>query len=106
MWVKTTAFFGRGEAVTVDGVFVVLSVCCLVLLSASLFTVQFLNRWRPVSWWSWGEAEGGSCWAEEVDRAANRQRQETLTSQNCSSQDNVAHRIKSCHHLQNDWQVF
>lgn len=65
-------FFGWG-GVTVDVVFVVLSVCRLVLLSASLFTVQFLNRWRPVSWWSWEEVEEGSCWAEEVDRAANKQ---------------------------------
>lgn len=56
-----------------DVVFVVLSVCCLVLLSASLFTVQFLNRWRPVSWWSWEEVEEGFCWAEEVEWAASRQ---------------------------------
>lgn len=66
---KNICFFGRGEAVTVDVVFVVLSVCCLVLLTASLFTVQFLNRWRPVSWWSWEEVEEGSCWAEEVECA-------------------------------------
>lgn len=71
MWVKTTAFWEG--TVTVDVVFVVLSVCCLVLLSPSLFTVQFLNQWRPVSWWSWEVVEEGSCWAEEVERAANRQ---------------------------------
>lgn len=59
VWVKTTTF--QGKVVTVDVVFVALSVCCLVLLSASLFTVQFLNRWRPVSWWSWEEVEEGSC---------------------------------------------
>lgn len=65
------SFFLRGgrEAASVDAVFVVLSVCRLVLLSASLFTVQFLNRWRPVSWWSWEEVVEGSCWAEEVARA-------------------------------------
>lgn len=71
-------FFGGGGwgAVTVDGVFVVLSVCCLVLLSASLFTVQFLNRWRPVSWWSWEEGEEGSCWAEEEECAAKQTKQQ------------------------------
>lgn len=37
------------------------------------FTVQFLNRWRPVFWWSLEEVGEGSCWAEEVERAASRQ---------------------------------
>lgn len=76
VWVKNSRalFLGReGGAVTADVVFVVLSVCRLVLLSASLFTVQFLNRWRPVSWWSWEEVEEGSCWAGEAERAASRQ---------------------------------
>lgn len=67
MWVKAT-FFGWGGS---DAV--VLSVCCLVLLSASLFTVQFLNRWRPVFWWSLEEVEEGFCWAEEAEWAASRQ---------------------------------
>jgi len=71
VWAKPTIFLG--VTLTVDVVFVVLSVCCLVKLSPSLFTVQFLNRWRPVSWWSWEEVEGGSCWAEEVECAVKRQ---------------------------------
>lgn len=46
--------------------------------SASLFTVQFLNRWRPVSGWSWEEVEEESCWAEEVEHAAGRQKTVSL----------------------------
>lgn len=69
---------GGVGAVTADVVFVVLSGCCLVRPSASLFTVQFLNRWRPVSWWSWEEVEEGSCWAEEVEDAAGRQKNSEL----------------------------
>lgn len=66
-------FFGGG------GSDAVVSVCCLVLLSASLFTVQFLNRWRPVFWWSLEEVEEGFCWAEEVEWAASRQNSDQHT---------------------------
>lgn len=55
-----------------DVAFVVSSVCCVVLLSASLFTVQFLNRWRPVSLRFLGEVEEAFCWEEEVEWAASR----------------------------------
>lgn len=65
---KTDRLFGW-EQLLLMLFFVVLSVCRLVPLSASLFTVQFLNQWRPVSWWSWEEVEEGSCWAEEAGRA-------------------------------------
>ena len=109
MWVKTDAlFFLVGGAVTVDVVFVVLSVCCLVLLSASLFTVQFLNRWRPASWWSWEEAEEGSCWAVEVEHAANRQNSNPEIDV-LSHKDNVALHFSSgfkrCYQSKTDWQV-
>lgn len=67
---KTIAFFLFG--VEGDVAFVVSSVCCVVLLSASLFTVQFLNRWRPVSLRSLGEVEEAFCWEEEVEWAASR----------------------------------
>lgn len=72
---KTTLLSSAGMF-TVDVGFV-LFCCqerCLVLLSPSLFTVQFLNRWRPASWWSWEEVEEGSCLEAEVECAAEKKK--------------------------------
>lgn len=69
VWVKTTTFLGLL-------LMLFLLRCQCVVWSycqVSLFTAQFLNRWRPVSWWSWEEVEEESCSEEVAEIAANRQ---------------------------------
>lgn len=52
----------------------------VVPLPATPLTVQFLNRWMPVSWWSWEEEGEAFCWAAGAACAAGGIKQHTSSN--------------------------
>lgn len=46
----------------------------------SRLTVQFLNRWMLVSWWSWEEEGEAFCWAAEAACAVGGIKQHTSSN--------------------------